>query len=252
VVTREAEDGSFEIVYEHVTEPDDGDDDSPAIQSTPRWKNKILLGAAFGVAALVLLAGVLVTVMTVLASNDGKASKVTAADKPEEAKEKPYEYVPPTKNEGRIDLAAEPEQDEAPPAPTVDGSPGGIAPASPTGTNHFPGAPDSLGPSPMPIPRIGDGLKPATLTGAPAMPNLMPRLGDSILERKDIIKPSRTPADGTTDPSDDGSGPAPEENPSGEEEDDDTTGEQEEDGEGSDEEKDDDEPAAEEEEEEEE
>ncbi len=229
VVTREAEDGSFEIVYEHVTEPDDGDDDSLALQSTPLWKNKILLGAALGVAALVLLAGGVVTVITVLGSNGDRASKVTAADKPEEAHKKAYEYVPPSKNEGRIDLAAEPEQDDAPTVPTT-AEPSGrrAAPASPGGTNDSPGAPDSLGPSPMPVPRIGDGLRPASLTGAPAMPNLAPRLGDSIRERKDIIKPSRTPADGTTDPSDDGSGPEPEENPSGEEEDDDTAGEQEE------------------------
>ena len=188
-VTRQTEDGSFELVYEAVDVEDEGADVAPHTPA-PLWRRRPVQWAGFGVLALALLVGGLVAVTVAFGPSEPKARKVATAKKgsnngPNEV----YEYVPPAKNDGRIDLAGDSEDDDgAPPpgeaiAPSEPGTgeiPEGSAVAPPLGAAGGSGAPDPPG--------IDDGFKAPGIQLRPSLPEVAPRLGDPLKVRQDVLR----------------------------------------------------------------
>ncbi len=197
-VTRQTEDGSFELVYEAVS-PEGEDQEEAFAAPVPAWRRKALFWGAFGAVALILLVGGLVAVVTLLGPSNPKARKVLSAKGAGDSRsDKAYEYVPPAKNDGRIDLNVD--DDEEPPrvANTPEPTRAPIVP-----TRDVPPDPGLAGGS---AGAAGGGVAPALRDAPevpglrPELPRLQPRLGDPLKVRQDLLRDrlQGTRADGVT------------------------------------------------------
>ncbi len=266
LVTKQTDDGSYELVYEAIEEPGEDELAQGPEAPTPLWKRRgVLIGAA--VAALLLIVGAVIVVVSTGSDNPRKVAssdkpKAAAAASDEDTKDKPrYEYVPPKKPEGQLADGEGEDKDLPETTTSAKGrNPGGAA--DPGDALNAPGpgyegaavAPAPSGRTPMPnvdlkprIPSINTDLRRP----------LDPRTRGAINKRFKNINPAGGPAlDPTGAPIEDGDdeeeGDDQEEIDGDEEEidgDEEEEGEDEEDDEEEDEEGDDDEEEEEEEEE---
>ena len=107
-VTRQTEDGTFELIYEKVEEQTEDDDDLE-FHMTPVWRSRGVLIAlgALGVIGILVLAGIGISSILDGDKNSGPRKVRAGHDNLKPGPKKTYEYVPPKQNDGKINLDEE-------------------------------------------------------------------------------------------------------------------------------------------------
>jgi hypothetical protein len=124
LVTRQTEDGSFEMVYGALDEEGEPDqEEAPA--PIPLWRQRLGLVIAGGLAALLLVVGGAAVALWWFNQDDAPRKVIAkqddaAAQPAANPKQEPYRYVPPSEVKGRVNLHEE-EGDHAAEGPAAAG-----------------------------------------------------------------------------------------------------------------------------------
>lgn len=206
LVTKQSEDGSFELVYETIDEesqePTILEDDDP-----PLWKRKsVMIGGAVALVLLMVMGAVAASLLFGGDKDGDKKSPAVAAknqgsdpfDRSKNKKDKkPYQYVAPSSVKGKINLD---EEEAKPKAPAAAKAPSRKAPELNAGVpdeararvNANTNAPTKR--SKFPSRHIKNPLQERSpITLSPRVPNIAPEFGGPTLNKQisDLTRKSR-------------------------------------------------------------
>lgn len=185
LVTRQTEDGTFELVYGSLEEDIEAHHEVDTPEPIPAWRGRLGLMVAGGLAALLVLGLGIGAAMWWMGSDADKPRKVVAkkgAATQEDGADKPYQYVPPKEIEGKINLDEEDGDKAAAPSEAEGEGDKGALNANPA---KLP-SPYEKKPLQAPIRGLqpGSALKPRLPQLQTSPLNPTPRLGQPIFPNK--------------------------------------------------------------------